>query len=98
MICFIIFKMEESNKAQQEQTLKHPQDSEILKVAYGSESDKVDSSDDDLNNSKSEEEDGSPVEEISIDEVINKVIKKLWEDNKPDENNELTKEDTQKFV
>ena len=90
--------MEESNKAQPEQIVKLPQESEVLKVPYGSESDKVDSSDDELNYLKSDEEDGSPVEEISVDEVIDKVIDKLWKDNKKLKDDELKKEETQKFV
>ena len=47
-----------------------------------------------MNYLKSDEEDGSPVEEISVDEVIDKVIDKLWIDNKKNKNVELTKEET----
>ena len=51
-----------------------------------------------MNYLKSDEEDGSPVEEISVDEVIDKVIDKLWKDNKKLKDDELKKEETKKFV
>ena len=47
-----------------------------------------------MNYLKSDEEDGSPVEEISVDEVIDKVIDKLWKDNKKLKDDELKKEET----
>ena len=51
-----------------------------------------------MNYLKSDEEDGSPVEEISVDEVIDKVINKLWKDNNKLKDEELKKEETKKFV
>ena len=51
-----------------------------------------------MNYLKSDEEDGSPVEEISVDEVIDKVINKLWKDNNKLKDDELKKEETKKFV
>ena len=47
-----------------------------------------------MNYLKSDEEDGSPVEEISVDEVIDKVIDKLWKDNKKLKDDELKKVET----
>ena len=47
-----------------------------------------------MNYLKSDEEDGSPVEEISVDEVIDKVIDKLWKDNEKLKDDELKKAET----